>query len=95
MLHVVLAALAGARLADFRAKGACLCRELRSARHETRSHRTNRRASAVQLDATRHHFDVGFVQTGRGTMLTCGHAGSTFVDAILIFLVCHLYDPLW
>src|SRR5581483_267093 len=89
VLHVMLGAFVSARLADFRTKRAGLCRKFRAACHETRSHRTDGRARAIQLDATCHHFSIVFLKTRCGALLTSRHARITFVDTALIFFVGH------
>jgi len=48
-------------------------------------------AVAIQFDATHHHFDVWFVQTGRRAMFAGGDAFVAGVYAFLIFFVSHIF----
>ena len=62
MLRIVLRALSGTRIADFRAKRAELGSEVTATRHETHCESANIGAIAIQLDATSHHLYILLMQ---------------------------------
>jgi hypothetical protein len=89
VLVVVLAAFLGARMTSFRANRANIRGERRIRRHQQRRRSADDRAIAIQLDATRHHANIFFVQTLRGAMRAFVGAVIARLNAIDIFFVSH------
>ena len=89
VLHVVLLALFGARVADFRAEFADALREFRSARHFVGRKGAHVSAASIQFDAPHKHPDVVFLQAGARTVFALGDALLTCIDAVLVFFVGH------
>jgi len=87
MLVIVLRAFLGARIADVRTDRAKPGRERTSAGHQAYRQCTQIGAIAVELDATRHHLHVLFVQALRRAMLASDGAGDAGVHAALVFLM--------
>lgn len=59
VIHAVLGAFRATDLADFGAQGADLGGKLGAARQLAGGQRANFGATAIELDAARHHVDVG------------------------------------
>ena len=89
MLRLVFCAFIAARSTNFGADAADRGGKLRTARHQARCSRAYRRAGAIQLDTTCHHFHILLMQTFRRAMFASNHAVITCVDTALIFFVWH------
>jgi hypothetical protein len=94
MLDLVFGAFLAAGIADFGAELADALREFGAARHLTLGQGADVGATAIQLDAARHHLDVRFMETGRCAVLAFDGTGVAFVDAVLVFFVSHGGDVL-
>jgi len=75
MLRVVLGTFIATRLADLGAQGADGMRVFALAGHRVGGQATNSRAIHIKCDATRHHLDVNFLETG-GKALIAGRGAS-------------------
>lgn len=89
MIHLVPRAFRTTRVANFRAQLADAFREVGTSGHFPSRKRTDIRAAAVEFDATRHHFDVFFVQTRSGAVFAGLHALVTGLNAVFVMFVGH------
>ena len=89
MLRLVFCAFIAAGLTNFGADAADPYGKLRTARHQARCSRAYRGASAIQLDATRHHFHILLMQAFGRAMFASNHAVVTCINTALMFFVCH------
>jgi hypothetical protein len=83
----MLRAFFAASVTDLRAELTHLLSELRAARHFAHGERAEIRATAIQLDAPRHHLDVILMQTSGRTVFAGLHALMAGLDAVFVFFV--------
>jgi hypothetical protein len=95
MIHRVFSALLAARVTDFCAQRANAFREFGAARHLAHRQRTDIRATAVELDAARHHLHFLFVQAGGRAVFARLHALVTGFNTGFIVFVRHDYSFGW